>query len=76
MNDALPLMADLNTQMLEELQEAQARIDLALALLDPVNIITYQTTIQLRQALVLALQPMLPVLPEAREPGGLCYERS
>jgi hypothetical protein len=32
-NDDLPLMADLNAQMLQELQQAQARIDAALALL-------------------------------------------
>lgn len=53
--DDLPAMADLNLQVFEELQQAQARIDAALALLSSGQSIAFQTIPQLRKALVDAL---------------------
>lgn len=55
MAEDLPTMADLNLQVFEELQQAQARIDAALALLRSDQALTFQTIPQLRKALVDAL---------------------
>jgi len=55
MAEDLPTMADLNLQVFEELQQAQARINAALALLSSGQTIAFQTIPQLRKALVDAL---------------------
>jgi hypothetical protein len=56
-NDDLPLMADLNAQMLQELQQSQARIDAALAhLRDDGHAATFHTLGQYRAALIRLLE--------------------
>jgi hypothetical protein len=55
-NDQLPAMADLNLQAIEELEQAQARIKSALALLrDDGHAATFQTLGQYRAALIKTL---------------------